>query len=362
MASAIPHARIAPDFLQSNAQAHHDILYALADLLDNTREAGARRCEINVRRGRKGIMIEMIDNGSGMTEATMREMLSIAYTSKDRTTGKHYGMGSTTSIPRLCKSALCFSVHRSGHCTAGLLSTTLSKKLGADELKVPQCSWFFEHEGGEVAPAASFRVRDTDVKPAAASVLTEAARRESLALMLAHTPFSDEAELVDEFRALQNFGAAAGRVAGRPATGTRWLLWALNDELIVDGPSTAQDIVVRGRETMWQFERSLRGFCEVLYYCDDDEERRGRAMVHALVWDRPASANPNPNLNPKPDPNPNPGDINQGTGRRASQLVDVPPAASLRGGDQAAECHHSHAKGEGHVRILAAAHRGREAL
>ena len=33
---SVPHARIAPDFLASNAQAHHDILYAVADLLDNS--------------------------------------------------------------------------------------------------------------------------------------------------------------------------------------------------------------------------------------------------------------------------------------------------------------------------------------
>ena len=281
---AIPHARIAPDFLQSNAQAHHDILYAVADLLDNTREAGAQRCEINVRHqfdGRsKHSLVEMVDDGCGMTEGTMRAMLSIAYTQKDRTTGKHYGMGSTTSIPRLCKSALCFSVHSSGHCTVGLLSTTLSKKIGASELKVPQCSWSFDCQGGDVAPLESFQVRDGKGKELP---LGEAARRDSLSLMLKHTPFSTEEALLEEFRRLQRYGLSAGRAAGRPATGTAWLLWNVNDELILsDHHDAPNDIVVRSRDQKWPFEKTLRGFCEVLYYCDDAELRRSKPMVIAI--------------------------------------------------------------------------------
>ena len=37
-------------------------------------------------------------------------ILSIAYTQKDLTTGQHYGMGSTTALPRLCDHALVFTI------------------------------------------------------------------------------------------------------------------------------------------------------------------------------------------------------------------------------------------------------------
>ena len=295
---SVPHARIAPDFLASNAQAHHDILYAVADLLDNSREAGAQLCSINVRThasqavagGRRvqHTMLEIIDDGTGMTEHTMRRMLSIAYTEKDLTSGKHYGMGSTTSIPRLCKSAICFSVHESGHCTAGLLSTTFSKKAGFQELKVPQCSWNFDRRGADRAAPDSYCVRDGGVDERRASALTEKARRESLELMLRHSPFTTEAELLSEFDSLQAFGASAARVAGQPATGTRWVMWDINREFHLDqrGDAELPDIAIRDKYLEWPFKSSLRGFCEVLYYHDDAEERRGTAMTLAIDGDR----------------------------------------------------------------------------
>ena len=73
------------------------------------------------------------------------------------------------------------------------------------------------------------------------------------------------------------------RAAGRPATGTSWLLWNVNEELILhhldDAPN---DIVVRSRDQKWPFEKTLRGFCEVLYFCDDEELRRSKPMVIAI--------------------------------------------------------------------------------
>ena len=292
---AVPHARIAPDFLASNAQAHHDILYAVADLLDNSREAAAQHCSINVRqyvseaaanRKLQHTLLEIIDDGTGMTEHTMRRMLSIAYTEKDRTTGKHYGMGSTTSVPRLCKNAICLSVHASGHCTAGLLSTTLSKKAGFDELKVPQCSWNFDRRGGDRALPGSYCIRD-GAKEGCGSALTMQARRESLQLMLQHSPFKTEAALLEEFDSLQEFGAPAGSLTGRPATGTRWIMWDVCGELQLRLPDAddVPDVIVRGRETEWAYRSSLRGFCEVLYYYDDEVAQRGPAALMELAID-----------------------------------------------------------------------------
>ena len=108
---SLPHAKTHHSFLEANAQAHGDPMFAFADIIDNSREAKATTCAISVR---DGLILEIADDGEGMSESTLSCAISIAYTSKDYTTGKHYGMGVTTAIPRLAKSALCFSVDKSG--------------------------------------------------------------------------------------------------------------------------------------------------------------------------------------------------------------------------------------------------------
>ena len=53
----------------------------------------------------------------------------LGFTQKDAVaTGLHYGMGSTTGLPRLAPNSLIFS-NAGSHRTVGLLSTTLSQEL-----------------------------------------------------------------------------------------------------------------------------------------------------------------------------------------------------------------------------------------
>ena len=178
----VQHSRIAPSFLHSNAQAHRDVLFAWADLFDNPREAGARALQIDVR-GKDVIVVS--DDGCGMSERCMRDgILSLAYTNKDLTTGQHYGMGSTTALPRLSNHSLCFSLN-GGHRTVGLLSSTLSKELGATELKIPQCTW---------SVAGTVFGHQTTEAP-----LTRAQRAASLAIITQHSPYTSEADLLAEF-------------------------------------------------------------------------------------------------------------------------------------------------------------------
>ena len=61
----VPHSRIAPTFLHSNAQAHRDVLFAWADLFDNSRDSDAQRLSIDVR-GRDTIVVT--DDACGMSE------------------------------------------------------------------------------------------------------------------------------------------------------------------------------------------------------------------------------------------------------------------------------------------------------
>ena len=247
---SIPHAKTHHTFLNANAQAHHSPLWAFADIIDNSREAWATQYSINMR---EGAMLEIVDNGEGMSEYTLSCAVSIAYTKKDFTTGKHYGMGVTTAVPRLATNALCFSYHpESRHYTCAYLSTALSKAIGSDELKLPQCTW------SQLMPGAIMEHKVNRLAP-----FTLQQRHSSLSVILDNSPFKDEIELLAEFADLEE-------------RGTKWLLFDLRTEELKLLPDI-QDVEMRGKAAAsgsWPHEFSLRGFLEVLYYYDDEVAKR----------------------------------------------------------------------------------------
>ncbi len=236
MCSVVPNARIASTFLHSNAQSHRNELYAWGDLVDNAEEAGATHLKISASDGGR---LEVTDNGEGMSEQLMRDgVLAIGFTQKGaEATGQHYGMGSTTAAPRMARNVLFLSQRKGKPRTAGLLSSTLSEELGAPELKTPQCTW-----------DANSKLLLTSSRD---EPLTAAQRRASLDIILAHTPFTSEAELLQQFRALEENASGSG---------TRLIMWDLRGGTRVQG----SDLVVAGApKGSWSHDRSLRGFLEV---------------------------------------------------------------------------------------------------
>jgi hypothetical protein len=150
----VPSMMVSNTFLGKNSQSHKSAMTAFGDIIDNGRESGATKLIIEVRTFRSQPLLVITDNGTGMTEAKVREgLMSIGFTSKDLSTGKHYGFGGKTAIPRICDSALIFTREASSrYRTVGLLSTIFSEKVGSSETKMPLCSW--EEHGANV-------VRDT---------------------------------------------------------------------------------------------------------------------------------------------------------------------------------------------------------
>eukprot|EP00966_Prymnesium_polylepis_P206515 4784698-Prymnesium_polylepis.1 len=61
-------------------------------------------------------------------------------------TGKHYGFGSKTSIPRICAYALLFTV-RDGRRSVLLISSAFSLAQNASSLMLPLCSWEMNDRG-----------------------------------------------------------------------------------------------------------------------------------------------------------------------------------------------------------------------
>lgn len=121
---------------------------------DNWCEGLARRVDINVRSICNQAVLEIIDNGCGMHEKTLPDgILSIGFTDKGLETGKHYGMGSTTSIPRLATDALILSLSKDGLPTVGFLSTRLADHLAVRQAVAPQCTWARDGSVLQVAQA-----------------------------------------------------------------------------------------------------------------------------------------------------------------------------------------------------------------
>ena len=117
-------------------------------MIDNAVEAGAKKITIKLMEDvvDGGPVLRLTDDdGCGMNERELLDgPLSLAYTKK---VGDHYGMGATTSIPVIAPYALILSA-KPATCsslgptrTVGCISSSLSTHIGADQAKVPQCSW-----------------------------------------------------------------------------------------------------------------------------------------------------------------------------------------------------------------------------
>ena len=148
--SNVPSMRVANSFLDKNSQSHASALTAFGDIIDNCRESDATKLKIEIRTHRQRHLLVITDNGCGMTEGKVLEgLMSIGFTSKDLSTGKHYGFGGKTAIPRIADSCLIFTREATTrYRTVGLLSTVFSEKFGSCETKMPLCSW--EEQGSEL--------------------------------------------------------------------------------------------------------------------------------------------------------------------------------------------------------------------
>lgn len=238
----VPSFSTGSTFLDANAQAHHKPLSAFGDLTDNAREAQAQKLQIDVLENAGSLTITMTDNGKGMSELRLRTGIGgIGHSDKAHHAEVHYGMGAKSSLPRLSPSSLVFSKNGTMR-TVALISTTLSRELGSQELKVPVASW--AANGYSLLRAAGSE-----------APLTFEQRYKSLLVIMQHTPFKTERDLLAEF----------ANIPG--PTGTRLVLFQCDREQY--DITSADDIRLRSDDE-WRppHEVSLRSYLEVLYYCD----------------------------------------------------------------------------------------------
>ena len=249
-AAALPTLQVNRTFLEDNAQSHTSAMSAFGDVFDNAKESKATTLRVYTetrpsRRGRERCLI-LADDGHGMSEKLVREgLMSIGYTRKtDLSSGCHYGFGAKTALPRLADYALIFTRDASGQRTIGLLSSSFSKSIDADQLRLPLCTW--EADRDEVLSGVS-----------ESAPLKTRQRVASLRLLLDECeglPYEDEGALLAEF--------SSPRGWSRTGTGTRIVLWQVIQDL---NTRLSTDILIKSSKAVMKHQRSLRAYAEVLY-------------------------------------------------------------------------------------------------
>uniref|UniRef100_A0A0D9W3F7 Morc S5 domain-containing protein n=1 Tax=Leersia perrieri TaxID=77586 RepID=A0A0D9W3F7_9ORYZ len=264
--SGFDHVRVHPKFLHSNATSHKWALGALAELLDNSLDEvanGATYVNIDMLENNKDKtrMLLVEDDGGGMDPDKMRQCMSLGYSAKSKvaSTIGQYGNGFKTSTMRLGADVLVFS--RSGGQggkrltqSIGMLSYTFLRSTNKEDTVVPMID--YEHEQGWIRkPRSTFADWNT-----------------SLQTITTWSPYSTEAELLEQFNFIKEHG-------------TRVVIYNLweDDEghLELDFDTDVHDIQLRGgnrdekniqmakqfpnSKHFLTYRHSLRSYASILY-------------------------------------------------------------------------------------------------
>ncbi|CAL4969417.1 unnamed protein product [Urochloa decumbens] len=282
--SGMEHVRVHPKFLHSNATSHKWALGAFAELLDNSLDEvanGATFVKIDVIENKKDgtRMLLVEDDGGGMNPDKMRHCMSLGYSAKSKVKNAigQYGNGFKTSTMRLGADVLVFSRSRGIEGTRptqsiGMLSYTFLRSTNKEDIIVPMIDYEKEQEWKRKA-----RTTWTDL-------------RISLETIIQWSPYSTEAELIEEFGSIGE-------------QGTRIVIYNLweddEGEFELDFDADANDIQIKGvnrdqkniqkanqfpnSKHFFTYRHSLRSYASILYLWLPDNFRmilRGIEIEH----------------------------------------------------------------------------------
>ncbi|XP_049641562.1 MORC family CW-type zinc finger protein 1 [Suncus etruscus] len=241
--ASLQRAQLHLDFIHANSTTHSFLFGALAELLDNARDAGAARIDVFSVDNEKlqgGFMLCFLDDGCGMSP---EEAMDIIYfgTSKKRVSNLkfigQYGNGLKSGSMRIGKDFILFT-KKEETMSCVFFSQTFCKKEGLNEVVVPIPSWVT-------------RTRES---------LTDDPQKMSLELSIIYkySPFKNKDELMQQF----DF------IYGKCGT----LLVVFNLKLLLSGEpeldvkTDKEDILVAGALEDFPERWSLRAYTSVLYF------------------------------------------------------------------------------------------------
>lgn len=144
--STLNRAQLTFDYLHTNSTTHEFLFGALAELVDNARDADATRIDIYAERRedlRGGFMLCFLDNGAGMDPNDAISVIQFGKSAKrspESTQIGRYGNGLKSGSMRIGKDFILFT--KKEHTMSCLfMSRTFHEEEGIDEVIVPLPTW-----------------------------------------------------------------------------------------------------------------------------------------------------------------------------------------------------------------------------
>ncbi|XP_074869240.1 ATPase MORC2 isoform X2 [Carettochelys insculpta] len=144
--SSLNRAQLTFEYLHTNSTTHEFLFGALAELVDNARDADATRIDIYTERRedlRGGFMLCFLDDGAGMDSSDAASVIQFGKSAKrspESTQIGQYGNGLKSGSMRIGKDFILFT-KKDSTMTCLFLSRTFHEEEGIDEVIVPLPTW-----------------------------------------------------------------------------------------------------------------------------------------------------------------------------------------------------------------------------
>ncbi|XP_064530560.1 ATPase MORC2 isoform X1 [Pseudopipra pipra] len=242
--SSLNRAQLTFEYLHTNSTTHEFLFGALAELVDNARDADATRIDIYTEQREDllgGFMLCFLDDGTGMDSNEAASVIQFGKSAKrspESTQIGQYGNGLKSGSMRIGKDFILFT-KKDNTMTCLLLSRTFHEEEGIDEVIVPLPTWNARSHEPLTDNMEKFAIE------------TE--------LIYKYSPFKSEREVMEQFSKI------------RGEKGTLVIIFNLklmdNGEPELDVTSDPQDIQMAETppEGTKPERRSFRAYAAVLY-------------------------------------------------------------------------------------------------
>ncbi|XP_054202150.1 MORC family CW-type zinc finger protein 1 isoform X6 [Homo sapiens] len=242
---ALQRAQLRLDFIHANSTTHSFLFGALAELLDNARDAGAERLDVFSVDNEKlqgGFMLCFLDDGCGMSPEEASDIIYFGRSKKRLSTLKfigQYGNGLKSGSMRIGKDFILFT-KKEETMTCVFFSQTFCEEESLSEVVVPMPSWLIRTRESVTDDPQKFAME--------------------LSIIYKYSPFKTEAEL------MQQFDVIYGKCGTLLVIYNLKLL--LNGEPELDVKTDKEDILMAGalEEYVFPARWSFRAYTSVLYF------------------------------------------------------------------------------------------------
>ncbi|XP_043304841.1 MORC family CW-type zinc finger protein 1 isoform X1 [Cervus canadensis] len=236
-------AQLHLDFIHANSTTHSFLFGALAELLDNARDAGAARLDVfsvDNEELQGGFMLCFLDDGCGMSPEEASDIIYFGTSKKRLSTLKfigQYGNGLKSGSMRIGKDFILFT-KKEETMTCVFFSQTFCEREGLSEVVVPIPSWLTRTRESVTDDPQKFSTE--------------------LSIIYKYSPFKTEAELMQQFNVI--YGKC----------GTLLVIYnlklLLSGEPELDVKTDKEDMLVAGAFEDFPERWSFRAYTSVLYF------------------------------------------------------------------------------------------------